>query len=422
MREKIEKFVDEVIKNNDYQLLDILWIFSYSEPSRSAYHDKELFKKWFGYVCERNLQRKYNLTNVETKGKLKIFIDFLNNTFNFPSKDIFYQDDKLLREVLINKSIKILVQNIKNKIQVLSDLEKKILSFVLNYIPLRIQSSIKTAEEYRNKNPNSAEKYGSMDDFCIILNKETGDIDYFIITDIREWRDTFNSIFNEELKERRLKIKSGKRDAGFIILPSKQYDEYSFCQLGDELVKIGIGYWVFYISSRKYPTPQFIIPSLIYENIKNHKESLPIVETFIEKIKEKGMEKEWGLEEPKLENHDDIVEYIIANPECLEEGLEFVGKKEKINGDEIDILCKDKNENFVVVEVKSGKGGYEVVGQIQKYMVGIEKRAKDKKVRGIIIVKERDPGLEKALEGSKFSDKIDIKTIEQILKNSEMLR
>jgi len=65
-----------------------------------------------------------------------------------------------------------------------------------------------------------------------------------------------------------------------------------------------------------------------------------------------------------------------------------------------------------VVELKRGIGTHIVVGQIQKYMAWVnENLAKDKQVRGIIVVKERDKSLEYAIKGSKFQ--VEIKIFEE---------
>lgn len=37
-KNKIEQFIDPILNEKDYQLLDILWILSYSIPSTSGYH------------------------------------------------------------------------------------------------------------------------------------------------------------------------------------------------------------------------------------------------------------------------------------------------------------------------------------------------------------------------------------------------
>lgn len=247
MKEKIEKFVDETIKNNDYKLLDILWIFSYSLPSKSAYRKhKEAFKKWLGKVCIRNLQKKYGLKLLEIKEKMRIFVDFLNSMPDLLSYETYDDENLLLREILIDKSSKILVQNVKNKLQNLTDLDKKILSFVLNYIPIRIQDSIKEAEKRKLEYPSYEEKYDFLFDFHIGTNRETGDIVYFNI-DPKEWTYIFNLLFDEELKDQRFKAKSNRRTTRLILFPSEQHEEYSFWQFGDELVNIGVGYWLFSI-------------------------------------------------------------------------------------------------------------------------------------------------------------------------------
>ena len=337
---------------------------------------------------------------------MRVFVDFLNNMPNFLSEETFYEDDKLLRSILIHKSSKVLKQNIRNKIQSLPDLDKKILSFVLNYIPIRIQDSIKY--------PSHEGKYGFLSDFHVRTDYETGSITHFEI-DTKEWTYLFNLLFDEELKEQRFKVKSYKRSVRLIIFPQGQYEEYSFWQFGDELVKIGVGYWKFYISAKGNVSIGFIILNFIYEAIKEYKSKLPIIENFEEKINEIKKEKEWSLEDfEETEAVSEVLESeievsIISNPEILEEGLELIGNQYSTSVGYIDILSKDKNGNFVVVELKRGTGSYKVVGQIQKYMAWVsENLAKNKQVRGIIVVKEYDQELKYAIKGSKFPIEIKI--------------
>jgi hypothetical protein len=58
----------------------------------------------------------------------------------------------------------------------------------------------------------------------------------------------------------------------------------------------------------------------------------------------------------------------------------------------IDILARDKNNNWVVIELKRGKGGQNAVGQILKYMGWIKatKAKGEETVRGIIITGRPD--------------------------------
>jgi len=415
LKERIESFVGQVTKNKDHQLLDILWIFSYCLPSKSGYHkkqeNKQKFKKWLGRICIRNLQKKYSLKPIEARDKIKVFAHFLDSIPGFFSKETFDEDKNLFKEILVSKSSKILVEDIKMPGD-LSDLDKKILSFVLNYIPIRIQDSIKQAEKFRQHYPD---KYYPLSDFFIRTDEETGSIRHFEI-DPGRWTYIFNPLFDEELKEYKYKEKLSQG----ISLPPKfwQYGEYSFWQLGDELAKIGTSYWTFYISAKGKVSINLIIPNFIYEGVESYRTSLPIVKNLREKIAEIKKEKEveivekaWGLEELIEENMEESREVleseieasIISNPEVLEEGLELIGNQYSTPVGNIDILYRDKSGSFVVVELKKGKGSYDVVGQIQKYMAWVsENLAEDKQVRGIIVVKEYDKELEYAVKGSRF--------------------
>lgn len=93
----------------------------------------------------------------------------------------------------------------------------------------------------------------------------------------------------------------------------------------------------------------------------------------------------------------------------LEKNLEHVEKSLKLYHDEngipgrqystdigiIDLLCIDKDEKFVILEIKKEKGSDKTVGQITRYMGWVkENLANNRDVRGIIIVHEIDEKLE----------------------------
>lgn len=75
----------------------------------------------------------------------------------------------------------------------------------------------------------------------------------------------------------------------------------------------------------------------------------------------------------------------------------------------IDILAKDKKGNFFVFELKKGRKNDEVVGQVLRYIGWVRKNLvkNNEEVHGIIIVRERDPKLEYALE--EIKDKVIVK-------------
>jgi hypothetical protein len=92
----------------------------------------------------------------------------------------------------------------------------------------------------------------------------------------------------------------------------------------------------------------------------------------------------------------DLQNFLAKNLQLIEPGLKLF-EEEDITGIEypagnrfIDILAIDKNNDFVVIELKVSKGYDRVVGQILRYIGWVEqKMASDgQKVRGIIICKE----------------------------------
>ncbi|HCC67929.1 TPA: hypothetical protein DEP90_01790, partial [Patescibacteria group bacterium] len=114
-----------------------------------------------------------------------------------------------------------------------------------------------------------------------------------------------------------------------------------------------------------------------------------------------------------------LEEFLVSNWENinLEDGLEIFEDDDGNFGQQyytsdvgyIDILARDKNGNFVVIELKKGRKNDEVVGQVLRYMGWVKNHLakNNENVRGLIIVGEKDPKLEYALEMVK--DKVSLK-------------
>lgn len=108
-----------------------------------------------------------------------------------------------------------------------------------------------------------------------------------------------------------------------------------------------------------------------------------------------------GKDYPDDENYEfayekDLQNFLAKNLKLIEPELKLF-EEEGINGIEfpagnrfIDILAIDKNNDFIVIELKVSKGYDRVVGQILRYIGWVEqKMASDgQKVRGIIICKD----------------------------------
>ena len=96
------------------------------------------------------------------------------------------------------------------------------------------------------------------------------------------------------------------------------------------------------------------------------------------------------------------LETVLANrPDLLESGLTVFQRQSRIPVGIIDLLCIDRNRNYVVVEIKRPAADYrEVVGQITTYMGWVRKHiaTKGQSVRGIIVVGKQNERLEYSLD------------------------
>lgn len=142
----------------------------------------------------------------------------------------------------------------------------------------------------------------------------------------------------------------------------------------------------FQIDTKKYRLyDQASDPSPIYTKSQDSQEE-EIIATEIENLTE---ENEFAYER-------DLQHFLAKNLSLIEPGLTLY-TEEGITGLEfpvgsrfIDILAKDKGNNYVVIELKVSRGYDRVVGQILRYMAWIRKNhaEQNQNVRGVIIARE----------------------------------
>ncbi len=113
-------------------------------------------------------------------------------------------------------------------------------------------------------------------------------------------------------------------------------------------------------------------------------------------IPEDEEEDEIAREESEFAYEKDLQKYLVKNLSIVEKELKLY-QSESIDGEEfyvpgtsrrIDILAIDKQDNYVVTELKVSRGYEKVVGQTLFYQSSIKTIFNQEKVRAIIIARE----------------------------------
>ena len=96
-----------------------------------------------------------------------------------------------------------------------------------------------------------------------------------------------------------------------------------------------------------------------------------------------------------------IESIILQNLDLMEEGLELVQRQYVCSGvGRIDLLCKDRGSNLVVIELKGFSTKQDtIIDQIARYMGWVKEHVAEKKqkVRGLIVVPKADEKLRYAV-------------------------
>lgn len=119
----------------------------------------------------------------------------------------------------------------------------------------------------------------------------------------------------------------------------------------------------------------------------------PIYKAGDESLKPEIKDEEDILEPKEFAYERDLKNFLSKNLSLIEPGLRLyedegiTGVEFPVGGKFIDILALDKNNNYVVIELKVSKGYDRVIGQLLRYIAWIEQNQAElnQKVRGVII-------------------------------------
>jgi len=90
----------------------------------------------------------------------------------------------------------------------------------------------------------------------------------------------------------------------------------------------------------------------------------------------------------------DLKRFLVQNLSSLDSGLRLLregdttGEEYPTEAGRIDILGVDRNGDFVVIELKAGVADTDSFGQIIAYMACMDKKARGRRVRGIIVASD----------------------------------
>jgi len=93
----------------------------------------------------------------------------------------------------------------------------------------------------------------------------------------------------------------------------------------------------------------------------------------------------------------DVENFIVEHPHIIGSDLILKGRQRDTKSGRLDLLFEDKNNGFVVAELKLGSAGRDTIRQLRGYMHEVKSET-NKEVRGAIVCKDVLPIFEKEFE------------------------
>lgn len=97
-------------------------------------------------------------------------------------------------------------------------------------------------------------------------------------------------------------------------------------------------------------------------------------------------------------SESEMAEMIFRNPNLIEKGFKPISREYQIPTGVIDILGKDKDERWVILELKRRRADLQAVSQLKRYVEYFKSKYGRDKVRGILVAPSLTVGAERLLK------------------------
>ncbi|MCK5590754.1 MAG: hypothetical protein KAI72_02240, partial [Candidatus Pacebacteria bacterium] len=244
MKHILEEMVQEFVKNGDMESLDVLSTLAYQNSGITIYRkNQSLVETEIKDCAEHNLKLKYSMD--ESKSKLKI--EILNNIYD----SVSFNDIESLKFTVSGSANELMKKEITERYSKLSDIDRAALKYIWECLQLKIDA--------QNKGVAVNEQNGSELLEGIYIRTEAYDktdekyITHFEITNFILNLEKNNSIYRS--------LKDGGNNN------YKNRIKYlSNCPtLGNLLVKLGVGYWVPWVTVAENRSYELAIPKFLYD-------------------------------------------------------------------------------------------------------------------------------------------------------------
>lgn len=276
----IQSFVRKLVEKGDLASLDVLFTLALHQTGSSAYaRYTEKFDSIVGKLAEYNLIMKHGLDAKGCKRKINV----LNRLHE--ECDVNYDDFGTLESILIRKMEDVLRNDIKIRIKDSEEIEKEVLAFILYYLPIKAEESRILALE------SGAEGFKYIFGFSVEAD-DKNNITCYNLSGFGEKESfpskstaIFNRLFNSVISQGQM-IGNFSKKPTYIDEKLREYGGLYFWKVGDILVKMGIAYWVPWVTGTAGVNLYLVIPKFLCDIAEECKHLFPEIIDLEGEIKE----------------------------------------------------------------------------------------------------------------------------------------